>query len=733
MRHVVLVVLFILSYSVNAKEFVTEFEKDSDGELIGWSNTSPETGAVDTDVVYEGQTSFRLMRVGDDMQETIFVLQKIPLNFDAEVIEVRARLKAKGTSPSAGINVIMQQDVAGNVLQFDNTRPFVTGDETDWEEVQLAQAIQPQAENLMFGAVLAGPGTGWISDVELWADGERLMSLPEPSDPSAAVPAEQWVEEIEGRDIAWDSLDDAQVEDLALLVQVWGFLKYMHPGVAQDAPNWDAPFIKAVHELVAGEELPQVLTGLLDEAGEAEYGDEQPESQPDELIATFKQDWFQDNGALGNDVVSALESLRENRDKLTEGQYAFTDTMGMPTFVRERKYSAPHLERELQLLALARVWNVMEYWFPYRENIKADWYATLRDYIPRMLQASSHRDFQHELQTVLGKLDDGHASLSGYFSGAPFGACSLPFAVLDIDNAIVVSRVADSGESGQVQPGDILVAINGTSTAEMMEQWMPSVSASNDIERRFSLANSLLSRPCDETAVKVTLNRDGVEQEIELRDYEKSGVPPAHSLEGEAIQSLSHDITYVKVSGLGFEKIEQAVAQASDSGKLVIDARGYPQNFIVHVLGSRLVQEPTLFGHVAYAQPHTPGVVSVSDEALMLEPYNPVELDGLAILVDETTLSQSEFSVLAWRQAPNAIVVGSKTAGAVGDVRNIPLPDGQEVYFTGGRILDKNKEDVQYRGIEPDFYVKPSASDIAAGRDAMLDKAIELLSTPEGK
>lgn len=726
MQYFVALVFIIPFISFNAlcKDLVTSFENNSDGELTAWSYTSSTTGALDTEVLYEGQSSFRLMRTPDE-DGPIFILQRIPLNFDAKQVELRARLKAKGTGPWAGVNVMLRQDVAGNDIQFDNT-PFVTGRDTDWHAVKLIQAINPQAESLVFGAVLIGPGTGWVSDVQLWVDGERLTQLPENHEGEAHEATFLRMEDIESPSLNWTDLNERQIEDLRLLIQVWGFLKYMHPGVTEKDLSWDVSFVQSVHSLLQGSELTDVLATMLDEAGQFEHASQEPSNPLSESLVKLNSAWYQDNPALNTELTAIMKRLSEKRGDMKEGKYAFADQIGLPKFARERQYRIERLEVELNLLSLARLWNIIEYWFPYRQDLEVDWYSILHEYIPKVIQASSQSELHRELQVVLAQLNDGHAGVAGFFHQPPFGNCRLPVGVRYLNEGVVVTHLYTTEANETLQLGDLILAIDGSSMSDLIEEWLPFYSASNLVARYNNISNVLTSLPCDKAATRVTFSRDGSEQELEISDYVVSQTL-SNSLPGEAIQLLDEDITYIKISNLRLEEVDKAVEQAAVTGKLIIDARGYPQDFILYHLGSRLIHTPTLFAHVAFVHPMAPGAVTISEDKLELRPYQPVHLDALAILVDETTFSQSEFSVMAWREVPNAFVVGSTTAGAVGDMRKVPLPTGASAFFTAGRILDRAKRDVQFSGIIPDYYIKPTSANIANNYDVVLYKAIELL------
>ena len=53
------------------------------------------------------------------------------------------------------------------------------------------------------------------------------------------------------------------------------------------------------------------------------------------------------------------------------------------------------------------------------------------------------------------------------------------------------------------------------------------------------------------------------------------------------------------------------------------------------------------------------------------------------MLVDESTMSRAEYFTMALQSVPGAIVVGSQTAGADGNVSSIALPGGITAHFSG--------------------------------------------------
>ena len=117
-----------------------------------------------------------------------------------------------------------------------------------------------------------------------------------------------------------------------------------------------------------------------------------------------------------------------------------------------------------------------------------------------------------------------------------------------------------------------------------------------------------------------------------------------------------------------------------------------------------------------------PGIVGGGDP----DPY----VGRVAVIVDEGTASCGEFHAMAWRLAPEARVFGHATCGADGNIVNFYLPGGMYSRFTGLGVYNPDSTETQRVGIIPDVFVNPTVSGLQAGRDELLETAVEwVLST----
>jgi len=96
------------------------------------------------------------------------------------------------------------------------------------------------------------------------------------------------------------------------------------------------------------------------------------------------------------------------------------------------------------------------------------------------------------------------------------------------------------------------------------------------------------------------------------------------------------------------------------------------------------------------------------------------------LLINETTLSQAEYTTMAFRVAPRATVIGSTTAAADGNVSPIVLPGGISTLISGIGIYYPDGRETQRVGILPDMVVRPTIKGIREGRDEVLERAVEV-------
>ncbi|MBN2266862.1 MAG: S41 family peptidase, partial [Candidatus Babeliaceae bacterium] len=113
-----------------------------------------------------------------------------------------------------------------------------------------------------------------------------------------------------------------------------------------------------------------------------------------------------------------------------------------------------------------------------------------------------------------------------------------------------------------------------------------------------------------------------------------------------------------------------------------------------------------------------------------VEPASPRTFTKPVILLtDRTSVSAAENFTLAMRVLPHVTIVGDTTSGCHADSKGINLPNGWTVTVPFNLFLDPNGFCWEGIGIPPDIRQINTKNDLEAGRDRILELAIDLLKT----
>ena len=103
------------------------------------------------------------------------------------------------------------------------------------------------------------------------------------------------------------------------------------------------------------------------------------------------------------------------------------------------------------------------------------------------------------------------------------------------------------------------------------------------------------------------------------------------------------------------------------------------------------------------------------DRTDLVSPTAPGYAGKVVVLVNDSSMSQAEYTAMAFRAGQQVTVVGSTTAGADGNVSNIPLPGGLKLMMSGIGVFYPDKTPTQRVGIVPDVFVEPTRDGWRAG------------------
>jgi C-terminal processing protease CtpA/Prc len=531
---------------------------------------------------------------------------------------------------------------------------------------------------------------------------------------------------------AIESLTTAQIDNLVLFGKVWGFAKYYHPAMTDGRVDADselrrtlASVLKATGPASATKVISDWLAGLdiPDACNPCASMPESTHLRPD-------IGWIRDQRILGRTLSTQLLRIYQNRrPDLTQYYVTLAPGVGNPIFRNERDYGEEALPgSDLRLLALYRFWNIIEYWSPYRNLVKDNWDTVLQEFVPRLWVADDPDAYRLAMIALIARVRDGHANLWNSLSvRPPRGSYRLPVEVRFVeDKAVVTGFSNDSFRAATgLRVGDVILSIGGARVDSLIPAWTPYYAASNQPSRLRDIARSLTQGPPGK--VRVTAERDGSTFEVQPERYLTESLNligrGTHDLPGDTFQRLTDEVSYLKLSSVSAAQSTDYIRKASGSKVLVIDIRNYPKEFVVFALGSHLVSKETEFARFTVPNLANPGAF-VWTRPISLRPVPPLYSGAVVILVDENSQSQAEYTAMAFRSASHAIVVGSTTAGADGNVSPIVLPGGLRTLISGIGVFYPDRTPTQQVGILPDLVVRPTIAGIRQGRDEVLEAAV---------
>lgn len=700
-----------------------------DGLPDGWSANVTGGVRIDEWVEHEGRPTLRIERAANSPQQFTTATASVPVTFGGNEISLRAYLRTESVTGFAGL--WLREDSAPGVsvgFQSMQQQNPLKGT-NDWEEYRLVLPRHAEATRVFLGFLIEGTGKVWADDIQLLADGKVVWESPKLTRSILT----QDREFDSGSGVVLSGLTPAQIDNLWTLGKVWGFLKYHDHRIVTGQHHWDYELFRILPKVIAAADRDTAratITAWVRGLGPVETCSPCRSLNPDGLHSQPDIGWIRDTARLGSELAGLLTTIYDQRP-LDNGSQFYVGKAGASnaTFKNEPAYEAIKFpDSGYQLLAIYRLWNIVAYWFPYRDVLPENWDGVLREFIPRVTLAANRDAYQLELMALIAKISDTHANLWSSLSiRPPVGACEVLATFRFVENRPVVTAVY--GAQPVLRVGDAILAMDNEPVDGLTAKWKPYYADSNEAARQRDMANSLTRGACG--PVQLRVERGGSVTELTAARVSPAGLPQDrsyHNLPGPAFRILSPEIAYLKLSAVKVVDIPYYLRDARNTKGLVIDIRNYPSEFVPFALGGHFVTKPTEFVQFTMPDLDNPGAMRwrAGDPVL---PKEPLYTGKVVVLVDEVSQSQAEYTSMAFRAA-GATIVGSTTAGADGNVSEIPLPGGLRSMISGLGVFYPDKRPTQQIGILPDIERKPTITGIREGRDEVLEEGVQQILGP---
>jgi len=270
---------------------------------------------------------------------------------------------------------------------------------------------------------------------------------------------------------------------------------------------------------------------------------------------------------------------------------------------------------------------------------------------------------------------------------------------------IVVWELLEGGAAGKagIKPGDAIVKVDGKEIGQMtLEQIAATI------------------RGPEGTQVKLTVEHVNAKKTQDFTLKRAPIVEPALQT-----RMLKGDIAYFRL--LGFGPTVQYDAMEALKGYEAKRPKGWIFDLRTNASGDYVAMQAMLGkllkdGPFGYDQDQTGRRTALGPIGGYLQKQNPY-----AVLVSDSTSSAAELFAAAIDYHKGGTVIGTKTAGCSGVSTRVPLSDGSVLSVTVRRMLAPGGVELTRTGLTPKEVVEVSRTDLAAGKDPQLDRALAVL------
>jgi len=392
-----------------------------------------------------------------------------------------------------------------------------------------------------------------------------------------------------------------------------------------------------------------------------------------------------------------------------------------------------------RVLAAFRLWAVIDNFYPYKESMGEDWDDVLRKFIPRMERAKDALDYNLTAVEMATHIHDTHAFYRSKILKQHFGDATLPVRIRSIEGFPTITGYTDAKAAADagLEIGDVILKVNGVDASQLIAEDLKYRPHSTPQSGMFFATERGVALGAKDSVATLTV-RDLHDKVRDVKVARKTEYLSKlqGDRSGEAVRILPGNIGYVDLDRLSPPRVDEMFEKFKNCPGIIFDDRGYPQGTAWQIAPRLTDKSDVVAALFKRKDPMAPNLPNGELEHSQVTESFGQRLPRTekwryhgktVLLIDERTISQAEHTGLFFEAANGTKFVGSATQGANGDVTNLSLPGGIYVYFSGQGVWHADGRPLQRLGLQPDVEVHPTLAGIRAGKDEVLDKAVEFL------
>jgi tricorn protease len=358
-------------------------------------------------------------------------------------------------------------------------------------------------------------------------------------------------------------------------------------------------------------------------------------------------------------------------------------------------------------------WRIMKHRFYDPKMHGVDWTQAKDRYASLLPHVGDGEDLRSLMMEMIGELNASHTGVSGGGGGdRTIPQTRYPGFDLAPDSSgfYKVTHVYAKGPADKdhirLKPGDFVLALNGQDFKVPDNYWKLFTLTT---ARRFEfLVNT---KPEKEGARVIEIEPATAQAHSQLQ-YERW----VNDRKSMVEKASNGSIGYLHIQAMNapsFRKFELDLADNRFKKALVIDQRfnggGGIDQELLQVLAQRMYQKTQ----------RRDGVLEERPQRAFFGP--------MVVMANERSASDAEMFPDGFRALGLGKVVGVTTMGAVIGTGSYTLMDGSSIRTPGVGVYTSRGENMENYGVPPDVFVDNLPPDFAAGRDAQILKAVEVL------
>ncbi len=526
---------------------------------------------------------------------------------------------------------------------------------------------------------------------------------------------------------------DFNSEKWRIFCQTWGLLKYNAPNSEKKAKNkadWDAILMETVPEMEECKntsDLQKIIGNWIKKAGEYKEGKKIEIGEFD--IDAVDLTWIDNSQYLDNQQKTYLKNIRWREGK-RKNQYFYKNFSGLMDTAEQSYDIETKLSKNLKILTFFRIWNFVEYFFPYKNYMDKKWESAITEFIPIFLSEQSNNQFYFNVKKLTNYLQDGHASIQIEKNCPIFtDTFSLPFHFVHFKNNYVVSKIAlNNSFKNELQLGDKLLKINGKTIESYVDSIKAATSFTNPVSGNAFAERYINSKNPNKVNKYEVLRNDST---LNVEAQSISGLVKYNNTITESNKILDGNIGYINISNFKQKEMETALIALQNCKSIIIDGRGYPNNLDLNKFLSYFTDKKSLkFLNFKGNNSSYIGVYHGSASSYSyLMPKSKFDFQGKIIyLTSPTTQSYAETVAMMFKAHTNATFIGEQPSSTNGNVIFCSLPYGLKMRITGLWTGNVDGSQHQRKGVKIDQYIEYDPNSFKNGLDNQLQSAINWIN-----